>query len=234
MVYNPARMDRNKKRKRAPHGGLSHNELLRRRRSPTKISSTKRENDVHGFRSQLFVCDEFEQYYQCIYAKNNTGFGVNKTGSKNMRVMQGSVFVTIGQVDDKNKVGEQHTNVYRSGDFISLPKGTGYALATGADSEVELLVTETSNYKKDWQPLGDILINTTSNNIFQVENPQGQKLRYHAHGRSDKSIAAAQKVAAQKQQHRRTGRRRNSQADNANSSTVMGVNPRPSGPPSDD
>lgn len=232
MVYNPARMRNGKKRRpQTTTGGLTHKELVKRRRTNSVVAATKRENDVHGYRAQIFHCETFRQYYQCIYAKNNTGLGVSASGDKTLRVMQGTIFVTTGKVDKEDNVSDQNIEIHREGDFVNLPRGTVYSLATGSDIEVELLVTETNNYDETWKPLGDISVSET-NPIFLTSSKKFIKNKT-TEPRTDKSINASQKIAAAKRRHR-TSRRTNSQADNANSSTVIGVNPRPPAPPTDD
>ena len=241
MSYNPARASgrANKKRKRYdPHAGTKHSDILRRKGVGFDATSQDREKTRHGFTSPVFSCASYTQRYVCLFAGNNTGVGVNPKADRSIRVQVGTLFVTfvnsVKETDEEGKVTVRDVATiqkFSEGYNVPLPKGTRYSLASSGTSNVEMIVTETTGYQKTWKELEDAVV-TEPESVMVVpprtatqRRPRGEsKARQQALLMSGKK----QDLAAEAENRKRTS------LDNVNSSAVVGVNPRPSGPPTDD
>ena len=242
MSYNPARAAGNHRNKRVkrydPHAGTKHSDIMRRKGVGFDATSAERSDTRHGFTSPVFSCDSFVQRYVCLYAGNNTGIGVTEKGDRSIRVMVGTLYVTFLNKekitdDEGNETVKDVASIQQFGEGynVSLPKGTKYSLASSGTANVEILLTETVNYQDSWKELGEAAI-TASKNVMVV--PPRTATRRRPRGES-KAYQQAQQVSGRKGEITALAEtRRRSSGDNVNSSAVVGVNPRPSGPPIDD
>lgn len=237
MSYNPNRKNKsNQKRARRiapPKGsGIKHADIVRSRGiGRVAPLGSKKIETLHGFTSSVFECDDFIQYYECIYAGNNQGFGVNPKANKTFRVMTGSVFLTIGHLED-GKITDKDVKIVYEGRYVNLKAGLPYSLATSGDLDVELLVTETKDYNDTWEIL-EVGISDVTREILLVD-PSGSETITKDVRRSNEN---ARKVAAERAQRRDEARsipKENREPNNPNSSAVVGVNPKPTLPPLDD
>lgn len=241
MSYNPARAtgkSKNKQRRYDPHSGTKHSDILRRKGVGFDATSDERENTRHGFTSPVCSFDGFTQRYVCLFAGNNTGIGVNSEGDRSIRVMSGVLYVTfVNKVKDTDEDGKVtvsdvgEVKEYPTGYTVSFKRGTRYSLASSGTTNVEMLVTETTGYQDTWKEIEGAVVRQQEDIILvaprtsQTRRPRGES----------KARLAALKMSGKKADLVANAEdRRRSSGENVNSSTVVGVNPRPSGPPSDD
>jgi len=226
MSYNPNRNDNKgrKTRRLDPHAGTKHSDIMNRRgigsSAPANVAKV---DTLHGYRNEIFSNSEFSQYFECMYAGNSTGFGINKKRDKTARVMRGSVYLILGTIKEDNSIENTNTSLINEGGYILLPKGTGYSLATSGTSHVELLVTEATDYSKDFVSVEKSIVAKGDNVLLVSSNSTVP--------RRERDSSRAQDQAAKSREERKRGRPRkggNAQP-NANSSSSVGVNPMPMG-----
>lgn len=241
MSYNPIRAAGKNNHSRTqrtpnPHSGTKHSDIIRRRGVGKFATDSAKEDNKHGFSSNVFSCESFVQRYVCLYAGNNTGMGVNKKGCRTIRVMAGTLYVTfVNKVKTTSDAGEVDVSdvadivACKEGQVTNLPKGTRYSLAASGTANVELLITETANYQDTWKELGDASVNTPKS-VTMVPPSSSRRPRGESKALQQAQRLSNKKGNAQVHAQLETVRRTN---DNINSSTHIGVNPRPSGPPRD-
>lgn len=247
MSYNPTRQagkknHRKRQRNYNPHAGVKHSDIMRRRGVGRHATTSERINTRHGYTSDVFSCEGFSQRYACLYAGNSTGIGFSESGDRTVRVMSGTLYVTFltkEQIidDEGNSTVKDNREIQtvQEGQTVNFPAGTKYALASSGTADVELLVTETTGYGNDWQELEDAAV-TTPESITVVPPRQADTPRRRPREES-KAYQQAQHMGGKRGKAQAAARAetvRRSNNDNVNSSTFVGVNPRPSGPPTDD
>jgi hypothetical protein len=201
MPYNPHRskqLVRQRQRTEAIGAGIKHSEILKRRKIGKTAPVANQLNTPHGFRKEVFECKTFSQVFECLYAGNNTGFGVNFSGDKTIKVERGTVYVSTATVD-KNTHEQTNKNIQKIGEgaFINLPRGTAYSLATTGNIDVELLITETAGYSKKWIMLDASNIVQHIDEEATVIQPESTKT--HRAGReSTKAKEYAETLAAKR------------------------------------
>lgn len=241
MSYNPSRTSGNRRRKeraRNPHAGVKHSDIIRRRGVGFDAPTANREDTRHGFSSEAFSCDTFTQRYSCIFAGNNTGVGYTDSGDRSVRVVAGTLFVTIiNKVKSTDENGSTSVKdvadiqSFTAGHVVNLRAGTKYSLASTGTTNVELIITESAGYNDNWKELEDATVGTPKAVTFV---PPSTATPRRPRGQSKAHLQARQ-IGGQKGNVASAAEsRRKSVANNINSSTVAGVNPRPSGPPTDD
>lgn len=243
MSYNPTRAaggrNNRKDRKLDPHAGVKHSDIMRRKGVGLHASSSERIDTLHGFTTIDFSCESFVQRFACIYAGNNTGIGYTDDGDRVVRVQAGILFVTfLNKVKETFDDGDeeirdvQEIKQFQAGHTVCLPKGTRYSLASSGTANVELLITETANYQDGWKELEAATVNTPESIMFVPPRVAAAQRRPRIESKAYQQ--AQQRRAGKKQVAAAAETRRRSSNENVNSSTVVGVNPRPSGPPTDD
>ncbi len=233
MSYNPtlANGGRNKRRKRTldPHAGIKHSDIVRRRGvGSVAPSGSKQEGTPHGFKNLVFKCDSFIQYYECMYSGNHTGFGVNEEGDRILRIMRGSLFVTVGSIDEDGNVTGKDTKQVSEGSYLNFKRGQPYSLATSGTMDVELVITETVDYDKTWRTVEAPLSNVDAGEVIMVAPGQTKTPRRREPRETSKAMEQAQRASA-KRRGRPVAHQQNTSASTANN-VVIGVNPRPGGP----
>lgn len=241
MSYNPARASgkSNKKQRRFdPHAGTKHSDILRRKGVGFDATSAQRENTRHGFTSPVCSFEGFVQRYVCLFAGNNTGVGVNSEGDRSIRVMTGVLYVTsISKIKETDEEGEVtirdvgEIKEYAPGYTVSLKRGTRYSLASSGTTNVEMLITETPGYQDTWKEIEGAVV-APQEDIILVAPRTSQTRR--PRGESKAKLAALKMSGKKVDLQANAETRRRTSGENVNSSAVVGVNPRPSGPPSDD
>lgn len=242
MSYNPTRAaGRNKRRKNRthnPHAGVKHSDIIKRRGVGFDAPTAERTDTRHGFSSEAFSCDSFTQRYSCIFAGNNTGIGYTDSGDRSVRVQAGTLYVTIlnkvKETDEDGKVEVKDVadiQSFTTGHVVNLRAGTRYSLAASGTTNVELIITESAGYNDNWKELEEATVGVPQDVAFvppAVAAPRRER------GQS-KAYQQAQQIGKQKGKVTAAAEgRRSSVTQNVNSSAVVGVNPRPSGPPKDD
>jgi len=224
MSHNPTRATRNinRQRKMNPHAGVKHSDIMKRRGASHSLPSVSdREKFEHGFTAEIFSAKSFVQKVMYFYAGNFTGIGVNKTKDRTIRVINGTLYVTFLDND-----GGYDVQKYTSGTSINLPRGTKYGLSSSGTSDVELLVTESTNYRKGWERLekGPIINVDEKSQLSPTQEVQSTR-----RPRSEsKAYQQAQKLSGQRTQIlAQAGSKAASAQGNVNSGNEIGVNLRP-------
>ena len=237
MSYNPKRQRPNvtkhaKRMKAQASGGTTHAKAMRSQGVGT-FAPTNQERipTLHGIRSVAMECEHFKSYYECIYAGNNLGFGVNNTGHRTVRVVSGSLYLITApaaalesgvEIDLKAKEIQKITE----GSFVNLPAGTAYCLAAPGTLNVELLITESPGYDADWVEceegavkVGELPFQAPS----AVLGGRGERVNS---SRERDVVATRSSKRRQRQAQAQNGDRTPARL-NANSAAVIGVNPMP-------
>lgn len=244
MSYNPIRAKgtnfAKKKKVVYKNHGSRHSDIVRKRGVGVAHPLGSTERTFSGFKSESFRCDNFVQYYERLDAGNNKGFGINRQGDRVIFLVSGSLFVTKGSVDEKGNCGDKDTVRVAQGGYIKLPRGTGYEIATSGTMDVEMIVTETPDYDKTWEPLGDITIREVTDKAVMTPKTETPVTKRRDPSES-RAMRAAQKIEKQKRKKRaRQGKvnqsspsgegkpsvKAESSSGNINSSTTIGVNPK--------
>jgi mannose-6-phosphate isomerase-like protein (cupin superfamily) len=96
-----------------------------------------REATAHGWRIPYFMGDDFEVIYEYICARNGTGVIKNADKDKCVRVLAGSLYVTVD--------GEIKTIL--TGQAYALLRDTEYELSSSGDTDVEVLICQNAGYE---------------------------------------------------------------------------------------
>lgn len=256
MAFRVADLNRknnNKKVRRLdPHAGTKHSEIMKRRGVGVTVPMEDREPTPHGFTAGVFSGD-FVVRHEVIGAGNNLGFGVNKKGDRVIRVSSGQLFVFVS---DKENKGNKTILKIIAGRYFRAPKGLKYGLAASGTEDVELMVIESPNYADGWKLLeegetrevSNVLAGVHPEEATSVESSQlidvdlvetRTKRRRRTSKAKEQALSQARKnkkvskviPQAANGAGQRVGR---NASTNANSATVVGVNPRPSGPPKEE
>ena len=234
MSYNPVRakgLTNSRKRTTVDvHAGVKHSDIIRSHGVGTMAPTTEVKHDTkHGFRNVVFSGPDYTQYYECIYASNNLGVGVNHKGDRSVRVVRGSIFIQ----SLNSETNALENRIVTSGNYVNFPRGFTYGVATSGTTDAELIVTETADYADNWESVG---VETESANVRNTLRATSRTEVSTTRRSPEERIAAkerAQEVQASVKQRGRGRPKKATKAEsNANSSSIIGVNPRPSGPAS--
>jgi hypothetical protein len=223
-MYNPHRAEveqaRGRRENMDVNAGIRHSEIVKREGVARGVpTDAKRTNTAHGLAYELFDCQAFQVRHEVLYAKNSTGVGINDEGDRVVIVQRGVLFATVE--DEKGNLVYRQLQV---GGVLQAKRSTRYALASSGVDSVELLVIETPDYDKTWKVLGDPVVTEGAENqlasatsLVTAVAPRNAaldaKTREQAAAASGQPVRVATKKAA------------------GGPDTVLGVNPRPSGPP---
>lgn len=231
MPHNPHRskaLARKRQRAAAVSAGTKHSDIMKRRKIGRNAPATDQIKTNHGFKKFVFSCKAFTQTFECLYAGNNTGFGVNHTGDRIIKVERGTVYVTTADVEKSTNVQtNKDIRKFGEGAFINLTRGTGYSLATVGNIDVELLITETTGYDKKWILLDETSVVEKIDEEAFVPPPQSTKTRREGRN-SNKAREYAERLAAKRNRKSRPGAQpvqERVKAPTRVSAAVPGVNP---------
>lgn len=223
-MYNPTRNNKSTPRPRSqpPLGsGITRAQIMQKHASPSSIPSGDRTPTPHGYSVKLLATEQFVTRYEVMFQSQSTGFGVNEEADATAFVVRGILYAFV------ENEGQREMVKLPQGNFIHLRKGSKFGLATGSDEGVELYFTETPDFAKTYKSLEAPVIGQFQAPSF-VENDVPKSIRM----RDEKSYVHAQTQADNRGRRRQTEGK--APARNANSANVIGVSPRPSGPPAGD
>jgi len=251
MSFNPVRAKNFYKshRKRHPvnpHSGTKHSDIVRKNGLGVTVPAENRRETIHGFASELFGNDNFVVRSELLRAGNSTGFGVHHKSDRLYVVTRGMLYVTIeGQPAKKGESAPRNILPIQQGGCFRAVKGLRYGVASSGTSDVEIMVIEDAGYTQGLeaidapesreyveqptiaspQPIPESRRRPTNQKAKQVQNATAGK-RNRRRGRP---VGKQQPGTTQTASGSVNAGR--SKADNANSANVIGVNPRPMGPP---
>jgi len=232
-VYNPVRFNqpyRNNNKRRArqldPKAGIKHSDIMRRQGLGQTIPLMGRISTPYGVSAEIFAGEDFTVRSEFINSGNNLGYGVNKKAERVYQVAKGVLYVTYDNNGARNIIQIQEGGTFRA------PKGLAHSVSS-SNSDVELIVIESSGYMKDWKVLMDEEVVTSTVPSLLATTPDVPATPR----RKDQSKA---KAAAEQQARKRarstspnvaaSGKIGVNKIRSSNSANVVGVNPRPGGP----
>lgn len=220
MPYNPSRLGGKrapKRRNHNPHAGVKHSSIMARG-GPQAVFSSELQNRVPtscGWKIAQFLGDDFEVEYHYICAGNNSGVIKNEESDRFIRVLAGTIFLTLG-----SEIVQIYTN-----QTFSIKKGCEYQLATPGVGDAEVLFCQGPKYEEGMDQVSPpeasniieaapIAVSTSS-----VSKPRREE---------SKALEQAEMIKAQRNQRKKTPMK-STKAPLAGQQ-VTGVNPRPAGP----
>lgn len=232
-MHNPTRQSgrRNKKQRiYDPHAGTKASDVRRAAQASSAAPVGDRQSTGHGYIVPVFSNDDFSAYYEMIYAGNHTGFGSNEEADRVVRVLSGNLYLTE-EITRRDSKPERKIRKLPPGSHVALPRGKKYGYGTSGTDFAEVYIVETQGYADGWHTDEEATFNNESQFI---EKPVGELKPPRDPRRTDtKAMQQAEMMKARKGklQRRKGVRRVDGAADNPNSATSIGVNPRPMGPP---
>ena len=227
MSFNPTRLEPNKNFRQSspPLGaGTTHSAILKKHGGSSYVPAGEKKQSVHGYSIALFSNDLFTTRFDVIHSKNNTGLGVNPKGDKTFLVVKGTVYVAV-DLD-----GSRDIVKIPAGNCFHAPRGTIYSIGTSGTDGAELHVVETLDYAKTWEQLEAPTVgDTVDYSAIQLPNTLVRS------GPDPKTVAQANEMAIQADIRRRAPLKKSGTGAsvNANSTNVIGANPRPGGIPTE-
>lgn len=226
MSFNPTRLQQTQNqrvRTPPPNTGRTHAQIMARHNA-SREPIGPRTKTPYGFYELAFGSDAFEVRRETMHAGSSIGYGCNETGDRVVVVERGILFAFLS--DEEGNV----TNMRLTpGAVLQAPRGRKHGYATSGDDGVEILVIETSGYAAGWEQLQ--AATETARAAPATSAPMPVRPR-------DRALDEVTQAQAQQEGEVRS-RRRAKSADgpsreiNANSTNVIGVNPRPTGIPSE-
>lgn len=225
MSYNPSIHDPSLNRQKAatrhnlsPNAGLKHSDIVKATASSSIANNASRVKTTTGFNLPLANSPDFTVRQEHIAGGNNTGLKLNKKGDLHILVQHGTLFVNI-------KNGENiETTRLLAGQSLYLGRGTVYGIATLANEYAEVLIVESVNYGKTLQVVGPP--EAVNDKVVEAARALDQAARID----NSKTMAQAKEIAALRSRRDSGALRRETNATGAvtaNSSNVIGVNPKP-------
>ena len=143
MSYNPNRQKNaavKRQRRLDPRAGTRYSDVVSRfgPRAATISDVRSKVNTPRGWRVEIHKGEFFEMIYEFICARNATGVIKNDDQDRAIRVLSGSIFVTVG-----SEVFELTT-----GSSYAFPKGTEYQLSTAGDFDSEVVFCQGPDYEE--------------------------------------------------------------------------------------
>lgn len=237
MSYNPKRIKNNKSKfaakQRAQTGGRTHGAVLRSQGIGHAVpAGAERVKTANGVRATVFSGKDFSSYYECIFAGNNLGFGVHRTGDKSVRVLKGTLFLITAPavaVDGALEIDNTAKQVSKivEGSYVNLPAMTAYSLSTSGSIDVELLVTESAGYADGWVEVeGGVA--TASDVPFHAPAGVVDGSARRVNSAHERTVAETQAMGRRQRKQQALQARQSPTAPiNSNSASVIGVNPMP-------
>lgn len=236
MSYNPTRFEQNKNlRPQSPPlgSGTSHSAIMKKYSGTSYVPAGEKKQTPYGYSIDLFSNDLFCTRFDVIYQKNNLGLGVNAKGDKTFLVVKGTAYVVVEVGGSKDVQGTQEILKISTGNCFHAPRNTVYSIGTSGTDGVELHVVETLDYAKTWKQLETPTVGIGEGVGF-TDSISFQPQVVKRSGQDPRTVQQALEIAAQADQRRRTPKKASVQPSSANSSNVIGANPRPSGIPSEE
>lgn len=174
MSYNPVRAKNNgqqhRQRRLDPHAGIKrHNTAALSGPQGVHHSDIRFRKDTdRGWRVDHFKGDKFEVVYEFICARNNTGKIVHPKKDRCLRVLSGSLYITVDDMQFEITAGQAY----------SIPKKTEYEMASMGVGDTEVLFSQGADYEKDLKQItkpGAYNVNT--NTILPSVNDENQPIK---------------------------------------------------------
>ncbi len=236
MSYNPTRSQGNRNEQRQQVRQAAQ-QSTRKPRHTVGAGSAAPDGDrtatLHGFRTAVYACPSFVNYFDCLYPANAHDFGVTFTGHKSIRVIKGSLYITTCVAEKEGEAAiinpkDKQVSKVLEGSFINIPAGVAYAIASSGTTAVEMLVTESPDYNHDWVSVEGGVI--TEGDSIVLHSPSaiidGKSRRV---GSTQEREVMAERATSRRQRQTaaQDASKRPAATTNINSSTVIGVNPMP-------
>lgn len=223
MSFNPTRLQQNQNqrvRTPPPNTGRTHAQIMARHNASTRESIGPRTKTPYGFYELAFGSDAFEVRRETMHAGSSIGFGINETCDRVVVVERGILFAFVPDAD-----GNVSTLRLTPGAVLQAPRGRKHGYATSGDDGVELLVVEPAGYAEGWKQLQPSTETARAAPMTSAPLPVQPRNR---------ALDEVTKTQAQDEGATRSRRRAKSVDGqptelNANSTSVIGVNPRPGG-----
>jgi len=239
VAHNPTRTknfykntDRRRGRVRQKGAGTKHSDILRRQGVGMTMAIDKGQKTASGFSTVIFEGKDFIVRGEVLAENNLTPFGVNAKADRIYYVTHGILFANV-QDGDKIK-----TMQFQAGDTFKAVRKTHYSVAS-ANTAVEMIITESTDYEKNFKKSQDGHFNASSNFIASA-NETNRNVAKPAPRRPRRNQAKAKAVQAEVARRKFGGGPRAGTPSaaaaapnggaNANSANSVGANPRPMGP----
>lgn len=254
MPVNPNRLSTrksvNKHRRVNPRLGIKRSDIRKKNGYGMNPSFLGGKDTKTGYVKEVTDNKKFKQYYEIIYAGNAKEFGYSTKGTRVIHVLRGHLYITLGDIVEEVGPEGEKSEVVRNkqveqlaeGNYLEIQPGTAYALAATGTYHTELLVTETLDYVRNWKRVEDALVTRQQAEI--TAKTDAPRSRRRDPSESNVKVAAEATARAKGRgkynqknvQANQAGRVDNQKThySNANSSTVVGVNPQPVIPSSDE
>lgn len=227
MSFNPTRLQQNQNQRTRtppPNTGRTHSQIMARHNTERE-SIGPRTKTPYGFCEVAFASEAFEVRRETMHAGSSIGYGINETGDRVVTVERGILFVFVPDENDT-----VNTLRLTPGAVLQAPHGRKHGYATSGDDGVELMVIESAGYAAGWKQLQPATETARAAPVTSAPLPVQPRNR----ALDDVTQAQAQEAGATRARRRAKSDDAPSREINANSTSSLGVNPRPSGIPSGD
>jgi mannose-6-phosphate isomerase-like protein (cupin superfamily) len=254
MSFNPVRaanFHRNRgkgtRHPNDPHAGTKHSDIVRRQGLGVTVPFSSRIATPSGFAATLMATDKFVVRSEVIGAGNHQGLGRNAKHDRMLILRVGSLFVQVNEVDKGSDEPVATFHRLQEGSHFCIPRGTTHKIAASGTEDAEVLFIEEPHYQRGFEYYEQPEVRGLSPESTLTAAAPDARLGPVSTRRIDQTIAKTQAVqAAQSARRRRPGKRVGTpmpsgaqtvsgevnvgrHAPEANSSNVVGVNPRPMG-----